>query len=199
MGFGFHLTLKEMPDGRLALVVPLFFRALLLAIGVLILLSVILTSPEGRAFGPGSTVPVVISALALLGAAYHERWTFDRPADAVSHRLGVAFAAVTRRYRLSGMASLELEGFRGVRAASPTGGPDIGQDERESTGRAPVAGLFGQQRGLFFRRGPIVTLWINGEDGESLRLETYPPSQRSRADAAARLLAEYCGLPLRET
>jgi hypothetical protein len=170
MNLGFHLTLRQLPDGRLVLAVPLFFRALLLAIGVLILLSVVLTPPDGdgRIFARGNAVPLVISALALLGAAYHERWTFDRPGKAVTHRFGVAFAGVTRRYPLEKMANLQIEGRRG------------------------------QERGPFSRRGTVVTLWLNGSDGESFRLEAYPPSQRGRAADTARDIAEYCGLPLRE-
>jgi hypothetical protein len=197
MSFGFHLTLRRLPDGRLALTVPLVFRLLLVVVGVLILLSVVLTSPGGRLFGPGSAVPLVISALALLGAVYHERWTFDRPGDVVTHRLGLAFVVVTRRYRLSEMEGLELEGLGGAGTGPRSANPDTGEDERESTLTAAAAGLFGRQRGLFFRRGPIVTLWLNGLDGESLRLETYSPSQRNRADETARALADYCGLPLR--
>jgi hypothetical protein len=170
MNFGFHLTLRELPDGRLVLAVPLFFRILLLAIGVLILLSVVLTSPEGerRLFAPENAVPLVISVLALLGAAYHERWTFDRRGKEVTHRFGVAFAGVTRRYPLARMASLQLEGHSG------------------------------RERGLLFRRGTVVTLWLNASEGESFRLEAYPPSQRGRAADTARAIAEYCGLPLRE-
>ena len=165
-------------------------------IGVLLFLSVLLTSPEGRLFGPGSAVPLVISGLALLGAAYHERWTFDRPEDAVTHRLGVALFAATRRYRLSEMQELEVEGLGGTGAHPRTAGPDVQQDEREGGDESAVAGLFGRQHGLFFRRGPLVTLWLNGRDGQSHRLETYSPSQRGRAQETARALADYCALPL---
>jgi len=175
MTLGFRLTLKKLSDGRLSLSVPLFYRALLGAIGVLILLAVILTAPEGdrRLFAPGNTVPLIVCLLSLLGALYHERWLFDRPHDAVVHRFGVGFVRLTRRYRLSEMQELELEGAPGA----PRG--------------EGAAGL------LFRRKGPILTLWLNGRDGSRHRLETYSPSQSARATDIARRIAGYCEIPLR--
>ena len=195
MTLGFRLTLKELPDGRLSLSVPVVYRVLLTAIGLLILLAVVLTAPEEdrRLFVPANTVPLIIGFLSLLGGAYHERWSFDRPGGEVTHRFGLAFVGTTRRYGLSDMANLELEGIRR--------NPEAGRSDRSvpdgrdtSSGGGGPAGL---SRGLFFRRGPIVTLWLNGKDGSTHRLETYAPSQAGRAVDTARAIAEHCGLPLR--
>jgi hypothetical protein len=175
MTMGFRLTLRKRPDGRLALSVPVFYRALLGGIGVLILLAVILTAPEGerRLFAPGNAVPLIICALSLLGAAYNERWLFDRPGDAVIHRVGLGIFRTTRRYRLSDMAALELEGARGNPRLEQAGGL------------------------LFRRKGPILTLWLAEKEEKAHRLETYSPAQAPRAAETARTIAEYCQLALR--
>lgn len=175
MTLGFRLTLKKLPEGRLSLSVPVFYRGLLAAIGVLILLAVILTAPEGdrRLFAPGNTAPLIVCLLSLLGALYHERWLFDRPQDQVTHQYGLLFAHANRRQRLSEMSRIELEQFAKGQAA----------------GSEPP-------RGLLFRAGRVLTLSLHGKDGTVHRLETYPASQRPRVLPAARLLAEYCGLPL---
>jgi hypothetical protein len=210
MTLGFRLTLKELPDGRLSLSVPLFYRLLLIGIGVLILAAVVLTAPEGdrRLLVPSNILPLIISLLSLVGGAYHERWIFDRPGGEIIHRLGVAFVGATRRYPLGETEALELEGIGrtpqsgrdGGNAAgsasageeAPPGGSSTGPGQHLSYG----GGLSALPRGLFFRRGPIVTLWMNAKDGSTHRLETYAPSQRARAVEAARTIAEYCGLPL---
>jgi hypothetical protein len=213
MTLGFRLTLKELPDGRLSLSVPVVYRLLLAAIGLLILLAVVLTAPgeERRLFVPANTVPLIIGFLSLLGGAYHERWSFDRPGDEVTHRFGLAFVGTTRRYKLSELAELELEGIRRNPEAGQRGGGPDRSGARDGRGRAPAGagapytardfpqnqGPSGLPRGLFFRRGPIVTLWLNGKDGSTHRLETYAPSQGGRAVDTAREIADYCGLPLR--
>jgi hypothetical protein len=210
MTLGFRLTFKELPDGRLSLSVPLFYRLLLIGIGVLILAAVVLTAPEGdrRLLVPSNILPLIISLLSLVGGAYHERWIFDRPRGEITHRFGVAFFGTTRRYPLGETEALELEGigrtpqsprYGGAAAGSapaggeaPPGGSLAGLGRRSSY----EGGLSTLPRGLFFRRGPIVTLWMNAKDGSTHRLETYAPSQRARALEAARSIAEYCGLPL---
>ncbi|MBN1835467.1 MAG: hypothetical protein JW820_06415 [Spirochaetales bacterium] len=175
MTLGFRLTLKRLRDGRMCLSVPVFYRALLGGIGLLILLALLFTAPPGEdrgLFVPANTVPLIVALLSLLGALYHERWIFDRPGDAVIHRVGVAFIRSVRRYRISELTGLELEGTHG--------------------GRVPAPGL------LMGRRGPLLTLWLNGRDRSQHRLETYAPAQGGRAAETARALAEYCSLPLRE-
>jgi len=175
MILGFRLTLKALPDGRLCLAMPIFYRALLAAIGLLILLSLLLTAPEEESglLVPANTVPLIICIVSFLGAAYHERWLFDRDRDSVSHQYGLVFAHANRRYRLSDMSRIELEQFAKGQAA----------------GREPP-------RGLLFRAGQVLTLSLHGKDGTVHRLETYAASQRPRLLNAARRLAEHCGLPL---
>jgi hypothetical protein len=189
MSLGFRLTLRELPDGRLSLCLPLFQRILLAAIGLLILLAMILTAPEGdkRLFVPANTVPLIITILSLLGALYQERWVFDRSQDRVVHQFGVLFAGASRRHRISEMKAVELEQFsKGLSGGSqPRESVDINSPLRR---RSPG--------GLFFRAGQLLTLCLQGKDGSIHRLETYTASQRPRTVATARRIAEYCGLPL---
>jgi len=169
---GFRLVLRKTADGRLLLTVPLHFRVLLAAIGALVLALVARVPAEDtqRIFVPQNTLPLIFAGLALLGAAYHERWIFDKPGDAVVHRFGLAWLQRSRSMRISRLQGLVVERFlRGRPAAAG----------RRSFGRAPLSALS-----------------LRDQDGRLHRLETYGPAQRSRLEATSGAIAEYCGIPL---
>jgi hypothetical protein len=190
MTLGFRLTLKRLRDGRLIFSVPVFYRALLAAIGLLILLSMILTAPEGdtRLFAPANTVPLIICFLSFLGAAYHERWLFNAPQDSVTHQYGLLFAHSNRRYRISQMSRIQLEQFTKGHLPGPLPG--------DLSGRSPAAAGIPPRRGFFFRVSQVLTLTLHDKDGTVHRLETYTASQRPKMLDAARAIADYCRLPL---
>ena len=81
---GFRLHLKQLPDGRLMFAIPLGYKILLFLIGLLVLVSLILTRQEdsGNIFVRENTIPLIICFLSFLGAAYtwrergHVRITF---------------------------------------------------------------------------------------------------------------------------
>jgi hypothetical protein len=174
MVIGFRLVLKRQSDGRLCLTVPLFYKLLQLAIGVLILTFMILIPPEGerRLFVPANTLPLIICVLSLLGAAYHERWIFDKARDRVVSQYGITFLHSNRSCRISGVQGLVVERFI-------KGKLDGAATARRTLGPASV-----------------LTVSLHGKDGSVRRLETYSGSQKSRMEATARAIAFYCDIPL---
>jgi hypothetical protein len=174
MFFGFRLSLRRLGDGRLVFSVPPVLRYTLLAIGVIVLAALLLTSPSGLrgVFVWANTIPLALVVLALLGAAYEERWTFDRNADRLLYQYGLIFARGRREHRISELERVETSQFiRGTMGSR----------------QAP-------RRSLAFR--PVLTLSLQTKDGRLLRLETYAASQRPKMETAARAIAEYCGLPI---
>lgn len=169
---GFRLALKRLPDGRLVFSVPLTFKLLLLAIGILILVSLIVTAPEqwGGIFVGANTAPLIICLLSFLGAAYHERWIFDRKHDRIIYQLGIIILHSNRLHRISRLERVEVSWF--VKGKSGSAQP--------------------ARRGFGFRT--ILTLSLEMKDGKVLRLENYRGSQRLKVEATARAIARYCGI-----
>jgi hypothetical protein len=171
---GFRLQLKRCPDGRLMFTIPVGYKLLLLVIGLLILISLIVTREEGGGsiFIRENTIPLIICVFSLLGAAYHECWIFDRAGGRVTHQNGLIALHSNRGYGIEDLDRVEVSRFVKGKAGSA-----------QQVGRS-----------LAFR--PIITLSLETRDGRNLRLENYRFSQRTKVETTARAIAEYCHLPL---
>jgi hypothetical protein len=106
---GFRLAWRHSPDGRLILAVPLAYRLLLAAIGVFVLCSLLATSPGGGLFTAGNLAPLLFSLLGLLGAAYEERWVFDRARDLLLRQNGLWPLRFSRRLELARLREVAFE------------------------------------------------------------------------------------------
>jgi hypothetical protein len=169
---GFRLHLKQLPDGRLMFTIPLGYKLLLFLIGLLILISLIITRQEdsGSIFIRENTIPLTICFLSFLGAAYHERWIFDKEQNQVIHQHGISALHGKKVYRISDLERVEISQFF-------RGGPGAAQLSK---------------RTIFSR--PVLSLSLFKNNGDVHRLETYPKIQKSRMETTARLIAEYCGI-----
>lgn len=171
---GFRLTLRRLRDGRLALTVPPWFRLLLLGFGLLILYALAATEPSGfrGLFVSANIAPLLFCALSLLGAAYSERWSFDRGAGSCVHEVGLLGLGRRRAWALAEIEAVEVGQFIRGRPHAP-------------------ANL---RPGLFVR--PVVTLSLRCASGEQLRLDSYAASQRARVQQYALAIASHCGIRL---
>lgn len=169
---GFRLQLKKLSDGRLMFSIPVGYKILLLLIGVLILISLIVTREEGGGsiFIRENTIPLIICFLSLMGAAYHECWIFDREGGQVIHQNGLIGLHSNKMYRIEDLDRVEVSQFIRGRAGS----------------------TMQVKRSIAFR--PIITLSLQTRDGRSLRLENYRFSHRNKVTTTARTIAEYCGI-----
>jgi len=167
---GFRLQLKKLSDGRLIFTIPVGYKILLLCIGLLILVSLIMTREQGGGsiFIRENTIPLIICFLSLMGAAYHECWIFDREGGRVIHQNGLIAIHNNKVYRIDDLDRVEVSQF--IR------------------GKVGPGSL--QKRTFLIR--PVLTLSLHALDGQRHRLETYNSSQRKRTEAAARAIAEYC-------
>jgi len=178
---GFRLVLRRPADGRLVLTVPVSYKLLLAAIGAVIVTFLVVVPPEGQRsiFVSQNTLPLIVSGLAFLGAAYHERWVFDKAGDAVIHQWGLFFLHRDRRLAISQLQGLAVGQFvkgRLERTATETAAP------------SPT------RRSLFYT--PVLTMSLRTKDGTLHRLESYGASHRPRLEAAAEAIARYCELPV---
>jgi len=169
---GFRLSLRRLPDGRLSLAIPPWFRLLLLAIGVILLFALLATSPDGVAgiFDRANVIPLVLCAVSLLGAAYREQWLFDKTTDRVTHYAGIYSLGIRRTLSLSELENVEVGQFIRGRPHAPA-------NTRPS---------------LLSR--PFLTLSLYGKDGKEHRLEFYSFSQRARVREYALAISSYCGI-----
>ena len=169
---GFRLQLKRLPDGRLKFTIPVGYKILLLGIGLLILISVIVTRKEGGGsiFIRENTIPLIICLLSLMGAAYHECWIFDKGKGQIIHQNGLIVFHSNKIYGIGDFDRIEVS--RRIAGASSGGG----RTERL------VGGRFG------------LNLILQGRDGRGYRLEAYRTSQRKKVGSTGREIAEYCGL-----
>jgi len=169
---GFRLQLKKLSDGRLMFSIPAGYKILLLVIGVLILISLIVTREEGGGsiFIRENTIPLIICFLSLMGAAYHECWIFDRKGGQVIHQNGLIGLHSNKVY--------SIDDFKQIEVSTRLSGA---QSEGGKTAR------------VFVRRLGL-NLILQGQDGKNYRLETYRASQKEKVGSIAREIAEYCGL-----
>ena len=167
---GFRLQLKQLPDGRLIFTIPLGYKILLFLIGLLILISLIMTRQEGLGsiFVRENTIPLIICFLSFLGAAYHERWIFDKEQNQIVHQNGISALHSNKVYRINDLERIEISQF--VKGKLGSGPPP--------------------KRGFLIR--PVLTLSLHTLDGRTYRIETYSGSQRKKLETAARAIAEYC-------
>ncbi len=171
---GYRLQLKRHPDGRLLFTIPLGYKLLLLFIGLLILISLIVTRDKGGGgiFIRENTIPLIICLISFLGAAYHECWIFDRAGSQIIHQNGLIAIHSNRVYRIENLDRVEVSKFI----------------------KGKGGAVQQTRRSIAFR--PIITLSLETTDGRSLRLENYRFSHRTKVEATARSIAEYCGVSL---
>ncbi len=169
---GFRLQLKKLSDGRLIFTIPAGYKILLLLIGLLILISLIVTREQGAGsiFIRENTIPLIIGLVSLLGAAYHERWIFDRDQGRIIHQNGLIVFHSNKVYGIADLDRVEVSQF--VRGKAGPGAQ--------------------AKRSIAFR--PIITLSLHTRDGRCLRLENYRSSHRRQVEATARSIAEHCGI-----
>lgn len=170
---GFRLRLKKTPGGRLIFTIPLGYKLLLLIIGLLILIALIVTASEqeGSILVRQNTIPLIICFLSFLGAAYHERWIFDREQNQIIHQNGIFVLHSNKVYRISELEKIEV--------SSPGYG--------SSTEGRPIS-----TARLLRRR---ITLSLRMTSGKRYRLEIYRNIQRQHVENEAFTLSEYCGVP----
>jgi hypothetical protein len=152
--------------------IPIGYKILLLGIGLLILVSLIVTREQGGGsiFIRENTIPLIICLISLLGAAYHECWIFDKVGGQVIHENGLIALHSNKVFRTEDLDRVEVSHF--IRGKA------------EATAQT--------KRSIAFR--PIITLSLETKDGRSLRLENYRFSHRRKVEATARTIAEYCGV-----
>jgi hypothetical protein len=169
---GFRLQLKRRADGRLLFTIPPGYKLLLLFIGLLILVSLIVTGGErgGGIFVRENTIPLIICLISLLGAAYHECWIFDKAGGQIIHQNGLIGLHSNKVHRI---ADFDWIGVSRRLPGAPAGG-----------GRTK----YGMGTRL------AVNLILQGRDGKGYRLETYRASQLSKVGSIGREIAGYCGL-----
>jgi hypothetical protein len=172
---GFRLQLRRPADGRLLFTIPVGYKILLLFIGLLILVSLIVTRAESgeSIFIRENTIPLIICLVSLLGAAYHECWIFDNDLRQIIHQNGLIALHSNRVYRFEDLDVVEISQFI-----------------KGKSGSAAQA-----RRSLAIR--PIITLSLQTKDGDRIRLENYRFSHRRKVEAAARSIAEHCGVSYR--
>jgi hypothetical protein len=173
MFFSSRLVLKRFPDGRLALTFSPALKLVLLVIAAFLLYAAASTSPAGVGLlSRANTIPLLLALLALLGAAYRERWIFDRSAGRLLYQFGLVFLHSNR--------VIALETIKEVRLA------------RFIKGR--LAGK--QESGRSFWQRTVLTLSLADREGRLYRLETYQSGNPQQVLQTARELSDYCGLPL---
>jgi hypothetical protein len=170
MIFGFRLTLRCLRDGRLILSVPLAWRLLLAAIAGFVLFALLATASASELFGARNVVPLLFALFALLGAAYEERWVFDRRRDQLLRRQGLWPFRWNRRVALSRLKQVCLE--------------------RVHRGRP-------QDSSARRRRSLTILQLVDAED-RIYRLEQFSYSLQARARAQALAIASYCSIPFRD-
>ena len=168
--FALRLTLRRLRDGRLALSVPLAWRLLLAVIAAFVLFALLATAPAAELFSVRNLAPLLFALFALLGAAYEERWVFDRRRDLLLRRQGLWLLCRSRRFALSGLKQVGLEQV--VR-----GRP------QDSSGRS--------------RRALVILQLVDAED-RVFRLEQFNAALRPKAREQALAIASYCGIPFRD-
>ena len=170
---GFRLQLKKLPDGRLVLTISIGYKLLLLFIGLLILISLIVTRAEGGGsiFIRENTIPLIICLISLLGAAYHERWIFDKSAGQVIHQNGLVAFHSNKVYRIDGIDRVAI--FRNTKS---------------------IPGYTRMSEKIFTRK-TLLVLVLHAKNGRIYHLETYRMSQKRKIGATARLISEYCEVP----
>ncbi len=163
-----------MNAGKIALVFPVRLKLILMGIGLLILFSIILTTPEGvrKIFIPANTLPLVFSFLSILASGYHERWIFDKTEDLLIYQYGAILLHANRIYRISEFKQVELSQFT----------------------KGKIAGTLNTRRSPFSRN--IIILSISSKSGKIHRLETYSSFHLQKIETIAKTIADYCALPL---
>ena len=172
---GFRLQLKKLSDGRLIFTIPIGYKLLLLAIGLLILISLIVTREQGAGsiFMRENTIPLIIGLISLLGAAYHERWVFDKAGAQVIHQNGLIVLHGNKVFRIADLERIEVRRFGMARK----------KEAKNLTGRMSFPQVW--------------ALSILEKTGKIHTIETFRRSQLSRAERAANTISDYCGLAMR--
>lgn len=172
---GFRLHLKQLPDGRLIFTIPLGYKLLLFCIGTLIFVSLIITRQEdsGSIFIRENTIPLIICFLSFLGAAYHERWIFDKKQDQVVYQHGISALHSNKVYRFFEFERVE------VRRLGTVG---------EEQNRTEIGRISLRQ---------ACTLLLLEKKGRVHKMETYKRSQLQHAETVANTISTYCRISVK--
>ncbi|MBA7572076.1 hypothetical protein ES708_13851 [subsurface metagenome] len=172
---GFRLKLKHLSDGRLFFTIPLGYKLLLFLIGLLILISLIITRQEGLGsiFVRENTIPLIICFLSFLGAAYHERWIFDKKQNQIVHQNGIFALHRNKVYGFSDFERIEITQL-GM----------IGAEQNKT--------IIGK---MSFR--PVWSLLLIEKTGRIHKVETYKRSQLQHAERIASTISAYCRISLK--
>lgn len=149
-------------------------KIVLLIIAAFLLYATVSTTPSGSGglISRANLVPLILTLIALLGAAYQERWVFDRQGGRLIYQFGLVFAHGNRFIQMSSLKEVKLARFIKGRLT----------DKQEG------------RRSLWQRT--VVTLSLADREGKIYRLETYQNMNLERVEQTARTIADYCGLPL---
>jgi hypothetical protein len=174
MLFSSHLVLKRLSEDRLELRLASRMKYVLLIIAGFLLYAIISTTPAGMSglISRANLVPLLLTAAALLGAAYHECWVFDRKGGRLLYQFGLVFAHSNRIIALETLEQVKLECFVKGRLSA--------KQENE--------------RSLWQRR--VFTLSLTDREGKLYRLESYQNTNPDEIRQTAQAIADYCGLPL---
>ncbi|WP_156104576.1 hypothetical protein [Spirochaeta lutea] len=131
--FELKLKLSKGRDGNLHLHFPLLFRLTLYVLAGLLISAMILNRRL-------EVLPVILTAVSLLGGLYTEHWTFNPQQGEIIHRYGIAPLTRKVRFSLSEIENFTLHRFYKGRMALPVppggsaGGPGSDHPRRTPAG-----------------------------------------------------------------
>lgn len=104
------LALKQHSD-VLDLALSSQFRWVMSGFGGALLAITLFTTTEGTsALSTRNALPLVVSALLLIGATFHERWRWNTPNQRIEHRFGIGPIARTKLFPFSSVRMLRIAG-----------------------------------------------------------------------------------------
>ncbi|MBN2536238.1 MAG: hypothetical protein JXB88_25375 [Spirochaetales bacterium] len=164
------MTLKKYRDGRVGYGVPLFYRLILLSIGLIILVPLILFSPDVNAFfSPKNIIPLLVAFLSLFAALYHEQWVFDKNKERVFYKTGLVFLHKTKSFSFRDVKAVELIHY-----------------------------LKGGNVKSFFHKLPGQHVWLLSlcfHDEKKINIETRGSFTGKTLVKTGTIIAEYCEIP----
>jgi hypothetical protein len=180
------LALRPTGSDRLVYAIPIWYRVLMAAITVFIILSMVLTEDAPNLSG------WIVLALVVAGGLFEESWVADRDKGELLHRAGFLVAARSTRLPLA-----EIERFRLVPFARGTvPGSEEEKIDNEETLKGNRADDKGRKR--FWHRKPLVCLVVSCVDGTEYLLNLMQARRADELRSIGRRLASHCDRPFVE-